>query len=40
MMHWPVKAQHQRLCRMLQGHYGCFGITGNFRRLALLHREV
>jgi len=40
MMHWPVKAQHQRLCRMLQGHYGYFGITGNFRRLALLHREV
>jgi RNA-directed DNA polymerase len=40
MMHWPVKAQHQRLCRMLQGHYGYFGITGNFRRLILLHREV
>jgi hypothetical protein len=40
MRHWPVKAQHQRLCRMLQGHYGYFGITGNFRRLIRVHREV
>jgi RNA-directed DNA polymerase len=40
MMHWPVKTQHQRLCRMLQCHYGYFGITGNFRRLVLLHHEV
>jgi len=40
MMHWPVKAQHQRLCRMLRGHYGYFGITGNIRRLLRLHREV
>jgi RNA-directed DNA polymerase len=40
MRHWPVEAQHQRLCRMLQGHYGYFGITGNFRRLIRVHREV
>jgi group II intron reverse transcriptase/maturase len=40
MMHWPLAAQHDRLCRMLKGHYGYFGITGNFRRLLLLHREV
>ena len=40
MMHWPMAAQHDRLCRMLKGHYGYFGITGNFRRLVLVYREV
>ena len=40
MMHWPVNVQHDRLCRMLKGHYGYFGITGNFRRLARLLQEV
>ena len=40
MLHWPLAAQHERLCRMLKGHYGYFGITGNLRRLALLHHEV
>jgi RNA-directed DNA polymerase len=40
MMHWPLKAQYDRLCRMLKGHYGYFGITGNFRRLVRLHHEV
>jgi group II intron reverse transcriptase/maturase len=40
MMHWPLKVQHDRLCRMLKGHYGYFGITGNFRRLVRLHHEV
>ena len=40
MMHWPVGLQHDRLCRMLKGHYGYFGITGNFRRLARLLQEV
>jgi RNA-directed DNA polymerase len=25
---------------MLKGHYGYFGIGGNFRRLVLLHHEV
>jgi len=40
MMHWPLKDQHQRLCRMLQGHYGYFGITGNLRRLQRLHFGV
>lgn len=40
MMHWPLAEQYARLCRMLQGHYGYFGITGNYRRLAWLHNEV
>ena len=40
MRHWPIREQHQRLCRVLNGHYGYFGITGNFKRLGLLHRQV
>jgi RNA-directed DNA polymerase len=40
MMHWSLAAQHDRLCRMLKGHYGYFGITGNFRRLVRLYRLV
>ncbi len=33
MRHWPLDMQHERLCQMLQGHYGYFGISGNIRRL-------
>jgi group II intron reverse transcriptase/maturase len=40
MRHWPIRQQHQRLCRVLNGHYGYFGITGNFKRLVLLHHQV
>lgn len=40
MMHWPLKRQHERLCRMLSGHYGYFGISGNYRRLHGLYQEV
>ncbi len=40
MMHWPLPAQHERLCRMLRGHYGYFGISGNYRRLVRLHHRV
>lgn len=29
VMHWPLKEQHRRLCRKLQGHYNYFGLTGN-----------
>jgi len=35
MLHWPLRTQHQRLCRVLKGHYAYFGITGNFKRLNL-----
>jgi RNA-directed DNA polymerase len=39
MRHWPVAEQHRRLCRMLQGHYAYFGISGNSQRLgAVLHQ--
>jgi hypothetical protein len=40
MLHWPLRTQHQRLCRVLKGHYAYFGITGNFKRLNLLHYQV
>jgi group II intron reverse transcriptase/maturase len=40
MLHWPIRDQHQRLCRVLKGHYAYFGITGNFKRLTLLHYQV
>jgi RNA-directed DNA polymerase len=40
MRHWPLRAQHARLSRMLTGHYGYFGITGNFRRLSRLVTAV
>jgi group II intron reverse transcriptase/maturase len=32
--HRAVKEQHEQLCRKLRGHYGYYGITGNFRALA------
>ena len=28
--HHPIPAQHQTLTQKLQGHYGYYGITGNF----------
>jgi len=31
--HQPLPAQHERICRMMQGHYAYYGITGNSRRL-------
>jgi RNA-directed DNA polymerase len=40
MRHWPVREQHQRLCRMLSGHFAYFGISGNYKRLALLRHQA
>lgn len=39
--HVPIGDQWQTLCRKVRGHYGYFGITGNFRTIAgyLLHVE-
>jgi group II intron reverse transcriptase/maturase len=37
MRHRPLREQHQRLCRMLQGHFAYFSITSNFRRIAAVH---
>jgi RNA-directed DNA polymerase len=31
--HVPVKEQYQKLTEKLRGHYGYYGITGNFRSL-------
>ena len=31
--HLPIKEQHQKLTQKLRGHYGYYGITGNFRSL-------
>jgi RNA-directed DNA polymerase len=36
----PVKAQHEALCRRIQGHYNYFGISGNFRCLLLVNEAV
>ena len=36
----PLRDQHQRLCRMLKGHYAYFGISGNYERLATLPYQV
>jgi RNA-directed DNA polymerase len=32
----PLRDQHQRLSRMLKGHYACLGISRNYERLATL----
>ena len=31
--HQPIAVQHQTLKQKLQGHYGYYGITGNFSSL-------
>lgn len=38
--HDPLRTQHEALSRRLEGHYGYYGITGNFRALAAIYREV
>jgi group II intron reverse transcriptase/maturase len=38
--HLPVKAQHAALTRRLQGHFNYFGVSGNFRSLALLVEQT
>ena len=40
MRHWPVRAQYQRLCQVMMGHYAYFGITGNIHRLRQLYQRV
>jgi hypothetical protein len=32
-LHLPIKEQHQKLTQKLQGHFGYYGITGNFYSL-------
>lgn len=38
--HCPVCEQHQALSQKLRGHYGYFGLTGNFERLRCFLDEV
>lgn len=40
ILHWPLKDQHARLCRMLKGHYAYYGITGNQRALRNLRHQA
>ena len=35
--HDPLKTQHLMLVKKLKGHYGYYGITGNFPALAKVH---
>jgi RNA-directed DNA polymerase len=32
-LHIPIKEQHQKLTQKLRGHYGYYGIIGNFPSL-------
>lgn len=38
--HLPVRVQAMNLNRVLRGHYGYYGIAGNFRALQKVHRFV
>jgi RNA-directed DNA polymerase len=38
--HWPVNEQRTALARKLTGHYGYFGVNGNFSALAKLRFAV
>ena len=40
MRHWPLPDQRRRLCRMLQGHYAYYGLSGNGDRLRAIHRAA
>ncbi|WP_216675241.1 reverse transcriptase domain-containing protein [Paraburkholderia elongata] len=40
MRHWRIREQHQRICRMLNGHFAYFGISGNFQRISTLKFKV
>jgi RNA-directed DNA polymerase len=39
-LHDKIAKQHEHLVRMLQGHYGYFGITGNANALSAFRYEV
>jgi group II intron reverse transcriptase/maturase len=40
MRHESLREQHQKLSRMLRGHYAYFGITGNSKQLGRLRHEA
>ncbi len=39
-LHAPIKEQHQKLIQKLRGHYGYYGIIGNFYSLREYWEEV
>jgi len=39
-LHLPIQEQHQKLAQKLRGHYGYYGITGNFYSLKDFREEV
>jgi len=39
-MHIPVADQWKWLCAVLRGHYGYYGLTGNYRAIQCFGREV
>jgi RNA-directed DNA polymerase len=38
--HLSIPEQHAHLIAMMRGHYGYYGISGNFRRLSRYAEEV
>jgi RNA-directed DNA polymerase len=38
--HDPLKTQHRALVEKLEGHYGYYGVTGNFRALSQVHQAT
>jgi RNA-directed DNA polymerase len=38
--HLTLKAQHHRLCLKLRGHYGYYGIKGNYHLLEVLYEHT
>lgn len=40
MRHWKIWEQHERLTRIIRGHYNYFGITGNHNALSRLRHEA
>jgi RNA-directed DNA polymerase len=39
-LHTPIKEQHQKLVQKLRGHYGYYGIIGNFASLLEFREET
>jgi len=40
MMHWRLADQHEVLCRIMRGHFGYFGITGNGDSIRTFRHEA
>ena len=40
MMHSPLKVQHERLSKILIGHYNYYGVRGNFEALKQFHYAI